>query len=467
MKNPCARRALAGSILLMNLAATAEVRAGVAPPPFASVQVNDPLDDGATNNTQSDTALTLGAPGTVLVAYIDSGSYAAGSSFRFTGWARSTDDGATFADLGALSSNGNNNDFGFPHLVRNVVSGRVYASTMGFNTNAVRVFRSDDDGQSWLAAVDVMPGPCDSSCDLPTIAVDNVAGATQGYVYAAARDFGAGPGIYLSRSTDHGATWSGGTQVEATGGLNVQSPELAVGADHMVHLAYYDSSPLSVRLKRSTDFGATFSAAVQIAPILSTGINGDLGLGFRTNTFPKLVANPAAANELFAAFADNPAGADRGNIYLTRSTDFGTTWSASQPVNDDAGTNDQFVPALAISPDGTRLFVGWYDRRDDAGNVMIRYYGRLARLGGAPVFAPAFPLSDGMWTPCHGTDPAVNSTFLTDFDRTGADSSYFYSAFLDCGAGDANVRLARIPIDHLFRDGFETSGSELWSYTSP
>ena len=66
---------------------------------------------------------------------------------------------------------------------------------------------------------------------------------------------------------------------------------------------------------------------------------------------------------------------------------------APQKVNDDAGTNDQFVPSLAISPDGTRLFVGWYDRRDDGGNVLIRYYGRIARLGGAspPAFAPLFP----------------------------------------------------------------------------
>jgi len=469
MTNPVSRKALVSAIVLVNLAAAAEVRAGVAPPPFASVQVNDPTDDPGSNNTQTNTAVTLGAPGTVLVAFLDSGSYSMGVSNRFTGWSRSTDGGETFADLGAFSSNGNNNDSGFPHLVRNTLSGRVYASASGFSSSAVRVFRSDNDGQSWLAAVDVMAGPCDSFCDLPTIEVDNFVGASQGHVYAATRDFGAGPGIYLSRSTDHGATWSGGNQVEPAGADNVQAPDLSVGADHSHHMAYYDSNPRSIRVKRTTDGGATFSASVPVTIIFGTGTNGDLGLEFRTNSFPKLVASPTDPAALFVVYADEVVGPDRGNIYLQRSTDGGQIWGSPQKINDDAGTNDQFGPSLAISPDGTRLFVGWYDRRDDGGNVLMRYYGRIARVGGSPVpaFAPAFPLSEGIWAPCDGADPEVSVNLLSDYDRTAADSSDFYSAFLDCTEGDPNVRLAKIPIDYIFRDGLETSGTELWSIAVP
>jgi hypothetical protein len=36
---------------------------------------------------------------------------------------------------------------------------------------------------------------------------------------------------------------------------------------------------------------------------------------------------------------------------------------------------------LAVKPDGTKLFVAWYDRRNDPNNSLIDVYGRWATLG--------------------------------------------------------------------------------------
>ncbi len=38
------------------------------------------------------------------------------------------------------------------------------------------------------------------------------------------------------------------------------------------------------------------------------------------------------------------------------------------------------MPTITVRPDGNTLFVGWMDRRNDAGNSMIDAYGRFASI---------------------------------------------------------------------------------------
>src|SRR6476620_7618455 len=73
--------------------------------------------------TQSETG-SIAFGSTVIVAYNDSGSNTGGN--RFTGYARSTDSGNTFTDLGALTSS--NDDAGDPVLARDNVNGNIYMS---------------------------------------------------------------------------------------------------------------------------------------------------------------------------------------------------------------------------------------------------------------------------------------------------------------------------------------------------
>ena len=43
-------------------------------------------------------------------------------------------------------------------------------------------------------------------------------------------------------------------------------------------------------------------------------------------------------------------------------------------------TNDQWMPVLAVKPDGTQLFMAWYDRRNDTNNSLIDMYGRFGSI---------------------------------------------------------------------------------------
>src|SRR5205807_1722164 len=90
----------------------------------------------------------------------------------------------------------------------------IYFETLGFtNGNVIQVFRSTDNGATWLAPVNGTPGG--ASEDKEWITVDNFVGSGNGNVYLVARNFGAGNGIFLTRSTDAGSTWgpSGGTLI--------------------------------------------------------------------------------------------------------------------------------------------------------------------------------------------------------------------------------------------------------------
>src|SRR5262249_17228629 len=146
----------------------------------------------------------------------------------------------------------------------------------------------------------------------------------------------------------------------------------------------------------STNQGVSFGTAVQVATLgTSAGFNGDLGLEFRTNAFPQAVVNPANANQVYVVYDDNPPGSDRADAFFKQSTAGGPTWGSPVRVNDDATTRDQWQPALAVSPDGTRLFVGFYDRRLDSANSLINTYGTVATISGTTVtFQPNFRISN-------------------------------------------------------------------------
>jgi hypothetical protein len=196
----------------------------------ANVLVNDPTLDHTVNDTQSETSL-LAFGNTVLVGYNDSGSNAISSS-KFTGWSRSTDGGATFTDMHELPTNPLG-DRGDPVLARDNTTGTIYFATIGLT--GISVFRSFDSGATFTPAMQGTPGATGTQ-DKEWITVDNFAGPGSGNVYLLDRDFGGGNGIYLYRSTDGGATFgpSGGRQIVAATGRNVQGAYVAVGPNHEV-----------------------------------------------------------------------------------------------------------------------------------------------------------------------------------------------------------------------------------------
>ncbi|MDZ7361709.1 MAG: glycoside hydrolase [candidate division KSB1 bacterium] len=173
---------------------------------LANNLVNDATADATAQDTQSETAIVLGSGSNIIVGFNDSGSFIGGAS-KFTGFSTSANGGSTWVDGGTLPTNPTG-DAGDPVLARNNVTGRIYFSTLQFSGNGIAVFRSDDDGATWMAPTQGVPGATGFQ-DKEWIAVDNFPGPGQGNVYLVVRDFAStGGGIRFTRSLDHGATFT-------------------------------------------------------------------------------------------------------------------------------------------------------------------------------------------------------------------------------------------------------------------
>jgi hypothetical protein len=414
--------------------------------PFAGgdVPVISPYNSLTNNNTgstatglftQSETSI-VAFGNTVVVGFNDSGSNSGGTN-KFTGFARSTDGGATFTDGGTLPTNPNG-DAGDPVMARDEITGRIYFSTLQFSGPGIQVFRSDDNGATWSLPVNGTPGRPAGNQDKEWIAVDNFAGPGNGNVYLVTREFGSGPGIYCFRSTDGGLTFGPSAGVSIVGGS--QGAFVAVGPDHAVYVFWFAGATLQVR--KSTDQGLTFAPAVTVASGLVGGVNGDLALtgirqgtttpsGFRSNEFPHAAVNPVNGN-IYVVYANNPAGTDKADIFMTQSTNGGATFAAPVRVNDDATTTDQWQPTLAVTPDGSNIGIFYYSRQEDAANNLFKFYGRNGSIsGGTITFTPSYAISDVASLPEFGRDSLINATYMSDYDQAAATSGAFHVVWSD------------------------------------
>jgi hypothetical protein len=473
---------------------------------LANILVNNPALDTTAQDTQSETAITLGAGSKVIVAYNDSVSMVAGDNYHGTGYSQSADGGQTFTQLGPLPVNPHH-DAGDPVLARSAKTGTVFLSTLSVDqvTNnpnpppplqwsgfeQVNVFRSTDNGATFNLPVDATPGfdnPTVDNQDKPWIAVDNFPGPGYGNVYLVTVHAYQVSGIsnfdiQLTRSTDDGLTWgpSGGTTIVSSPGPyfpTFEGPNVTVGPDHAVYVSWWNANNFSktaanpqIMMRKSVDQGVTFGDPVPVTGLRTYYYSGDLlltdsgGHNFTTNAFPQAAVNPVTG-DIYVAFDDwgngSWQGKDMGNVYFTQSSDGGQHWSKPVQVNDDQTNNDQWFPALAVTPDGSHVGLFWYDRRLDPANNLIDRFGAIGTVSGHTVtFGANFRITDESFPPVftywtgsewHIQDPVVRPEYMGDYDQATADNDYFYTTWGDNRLGDAfhanqpDVRFAKIPV---------------------
>jgi hypothetical protein len=421
----------------------------------ANVVVNntaeDPSGTGA-NFTQSETATAVANDGSVITVFNDSEENLVAGG-HFTGFSRSTNGGGAFTD-GDVLPNTTAGDAGDPVVKVNKSNGNVYFTTLSLNvSNAIQIFRSTNNGQSFTFLANAAPGfSAIHTLDKEWLAVDNASGTGSGNLYVSYTDFGFfSTNMYVDRSSKGGVAGSWLKTKIATG--TVQGSNVEVGSDHAVYAFWLDGNSTSERIlmKKSTSRGQTFGASVTVATLKTTGVNGGLGLDFRTNAFPMVATNPANSQNIYVVYDDVGQNAnDRGDIYFTQSNNGGTSWTTPVVLNSDSatgGTADQWQPSITITPDGTHLFVGWYDRRlSGPGNGNINREGVIGTISGSTVtFGSNFRIDDATTNGApgfpenFGHDAVVNGTYMGDYDQAAAsaDNTKFYDSWGDNRLGTA------------------------------
>lgn len=88
------------------------------------------------------------------------------------------------------------------------------------------------------------------------------------------------------------------------------------------------------------------------------------------------------------------AGSADTNIFVIHSDDMGKTWATPVRVNDDAGSNSQFLPHISLDQSDGMIALTWYDARNSPSNDRAQYFGAFSSDGGATVEAN-FQISAG------------------------------------------------------------------------
>ncbi len=179
-------------------------------------------------------------------------------------------------------------------------------------------------------------------------------------------------------------------QVSSNDFKAVQYTSLGVdskGGLHVTFMGTLDTLNYALYQVYSSDGGATFGPAVKIsdADIPGTSAdavaNGDVIFGIRAPgnyPCPHLSIDTAVTGNLYEVWnalgidSDEQHGTD---IYFSRSTDNGMTWSVPTVINNDTvtGYTDHFYPSIAVDGKG-KISITWYDRREDPYNQIGRYY---------------------------------------------------------------------------------------------
>ena len=160
--------------------------------------------------------------------------------------------------------------------------------------------------------------------------------------------------IFFSRSTDDGISWSQTVNISNTSGSSF-CPVISVDKSEDINVVWYDTSGnMEIYFSRSTDDGISWSKAVNISNNSGCSVS------------PAIAVDNAG--NINVVWQDSISG--NWDIYFSRSTDDGVTWS--QVVKISNKTGNSYSPAIAVDSAGN-INVVW--QNCTPGNYKI-YFSR-------------------------------------------------------------------------------------------
>jgi hypothetical protein len=263
--------------------------------------------------------------------------------------------------------------------------GTAWSATLGINVSGgvkVQVFKSTTQGATWTFVKTISTGT-NNDKELMWIDTDP-SSPHKGNIYVAWDEVGSG--MRFARSTDNGATWSAVTNLSSDQAIGA---DLTTGPAGELYVAWPDVASRTIKVRKSTDGGATFAAARTIATThgqFDVSIPAMCSRNVLIYVIVRADRSPGPRRgNVYAAWDDrNGSAADPGctgissasnsNVYFSRSTDGGATWSSPAVVGANPAPTDQFNPWMDVDPTGGQIHTVYYDTRDDAGRRTASLY---------------------------------------------------------------------------------------------
>ena len=245
---------------------------------------------------------------------------------------------------------------------------------------------SIDQGVTWHdVIVSSVPDPGQDVLDKNHLWIDNSpASPFPGRLYDAWMNYVSSSSnlhqIELSRSDNNGLTWTAPLEISSAvnAGTFCQGANLQTGPGGEVYCTFiiYDAWPgdeSAIGFAKSLNGGSVFNPATRIINNIK-GIRTSLtSKNMRVNSFPSMtvdISNGSHKGNIYIVWANHGVpGINTGSdidVYLLRSTDQGSTWSAPIRVNQDSpGLGKQhFFPWISCDPVTGNLCVIYYDDRN-------------------------------------------------------------------------------------------------------
>ena len=313
-----------------------------------------PIEQNTLVGGGGDPMFTWGADGKLYMAWIDIYFFSNNQSYYYNKiyWASSSDGGATFTRM----------PNGF------VASGTITQSA------------SQAYDKEWLAA-------------------DRSNSPFRGSLYAAIVSINRTASIQVRRMIPNGTSFNQlGALIAGASFTMVQFPNVVVDPKGGVHCTFFgsqDGSQFGIWHSVSNDGGVTFSTAKKAVDVHFPGFSPDdshpipgieQGRQYPCPNFTIDTSQTSHRGFLYLTWCANGtvnAATTPLNIYFSRSTDNGATWSTPSMVNDDAevGLGDHYNPSIAVNRRGI-IGISWYDRRTDVNSLITNAYTANSYDGG-------------------------------------------------------------------------------------
>lgn len=343
-----------------------------------------------------------------------------------SGYAYSSDGGATWTDGGQLpTAGGSSAVYGDPDVKTWTDPGTqqdyffyssLYTTPGGSSSLCVHV--STDGGVTWSAPREVTTATSATDfCDKEFMGVD----PETGRIFISWTNFGAAQTMRITYSDDKGLTWGGLTTFATSVGQG--SVPRAAGNGQNVYVAWRTAS--TVQLCRSTNNGSTWSGPTTIVsglanpmnPYGSDRIHGFIGMDVDHTT-----------GYVYIVYASRNLAPDFSDIYFTRSTNGGVSWSAPVAINSRPGQDRaQFFAWVSVDQTNGRIDAMWYDQINGTGTSDLTDVFHTHSTDFGVTWACPTPLTDKPFHAEYGN--TTSQPNIGDYNQCVSDAGSMYTSF--------------------------------------